>query len=325
MQEGSYQRRGPEVSLANAKDAYLAFLTTEGRAKGTRTRYTGELRTLVEFCAGQRVTRLSKVTPAIMDAYRAERRKVCQLPTINHESMVIKQFLRWCQSRALITVNPLASYRVAKVIPRKRPAPTLEEVQAALANSPAWLRRILTTLAFAGIRIGELRHLLVEDVDLKENWIHVESREGAETKTKRPRKIPIHPVLRQMLVEHSSGGPWFFTAAPSTDYPEGGHWISPKGINEEFQKVAEGLGLPVGLKDNGYTVHSLRHFFETFSINSRIPQRVVDTWMGHQGDRSMGRVYYELTDDESQKFMQEVPFSLGTDARDPGRRNQTQE
>ena len=72
------------------------------------------------------------------------------------------------------------------------------------------------------------------------------------------------------------------------------------------------MGLPVGLKENGYTIHSLRHFFETFAVNSRIPQPVVDAWMGHQGVRSMGKVYYELADAESQRFMGEVPFSLGT-------------
>ena len=78
--------------------------------------------------------------------------------------------------------------------------------------------------------------------------------------------------------------------------------------------MAAAVGLPVGLKENGYTIHSLRHFFETFAVNSRIPQPVVDTWMGHQGVRSMGKVYYELADAESQRFMGEVPFSLGTSA-----------
>jgi len=33
--------------------------------------------------------------------------------------------------------------------------------------------------------------------------------------------------------------------------------------------------------------------------------------MGHQSDRSMGNVYYTLTDAESQRFMNKVPFSLG--------------
>jgi len=43
-----------------------------------------------------------------------------------------------------------------------------------------------------------------------------------------------------------------------------------------------------------------------------------------QSDRSMGAVYYTLTDAESQRFMNEVPFSLDTDAGEDGHENQTQ-
>jgi len=325
LQGETFQPRKPEASLIKARDMYLAFLTTEGRAKRTLIRYKGELRTFLDFCDRRRVKRFSAVTPAIIDAYRAERRKTRLLVTVNHECMVIKGFFRWCQSRELMTVNPLAGYRVAKAVPKKRPAPTLQEVQAVLVNSPRWLRRILATLVFTGMRIGELQHLLVNDVDLGGNWIHVESREGAETKTRRARKVPIHPTLRQILTEdRRQRGPWYFTAATSRRFPAGDHWVSPKRINDAFLRIAEGLGLPVGRKSNGYTVHSLRHFFETFAVNSRIPQRVVDTWMGHQSDRSMGAAYYTLTDAESQRFMNEVPFSLGTDAGEDGHQNQTQ-
>jgi len=210
-----------------------------------------------------------------------------------------------------MAVNLLANYRVPKPISRKRPSPKLEHVQAILAIAPPRLQRILATLAFAGPRIGELRYLLVEDIDRTDGWIRVESREGAETKTHRSRKIPIHPALREILGEQRPAGRWFFTAARSADRLEGGHPIALKKINKQFKKLAAAMGLPVGVKNNGYTIHSLRHFFETFTVNSRIPQPVVDIWMGHQGVQSMGKVYYELADEESQRFMREVPFSLG--------------
>jgi integrase len=314
LQEGTYQSRGPEVTIAAARDSFLAFVAMEGRALNTRNRYAAELRTFLNFCESRKITRLSRVTPLVVDAYRAERRKTCSPTTVFMETMVVKQFFRWCQSRRLIALNPLAGYRVPKVISKKRPSPTLEDVQAILSVSRPRLQRILATLAFGGPRIGELRQLRADDVDLTDGWIHVESREGAETKTHRSRKIPIHPVLREILKEQHSAGPWFFTTARSGNRPEDSHQIAPRKINKQFQKVAAALGLPVGLKENGYTIHSLRHFFETFTVNSRIPQPVVDIWMGHQGIRSMGKVYYELADAESQRFMHEVPFSLGISA-----------
>lgn len=36
----------------------------------------------------------------------------------------------------------------------------------------------------------------------------------------------------------------------------------------------------------GFVIHSLRHFFETFAVNAGIPQRVIDTWLGHRSDKS---------------------------------------
>lgn len=36
------------------------------------------------------------------------------------------------------------------------------------------------------------------------------------------------------------------------------------------------LGVRVGRKDDGLVIHSLRHYFETCCVNSRVPQLVVD-------------------------------------------------
>jgi integrase len=311
LQEGSFARPSREMKPADASRSYQEFLKTEGRAKRTLTRYAGELREFLCFCERRRVKRLSAITPAIMDGYRAERRQNRELTTVNHETIV---------------VNPLAGYRVGKAVAKKRPAATLLEVQRVLAQSPLWLRPILATLAFTGVRIGELQHLRVEDVDLVGLWVHVESREGAETKTRRSRKIPMHPTLQRLLAEHRRGrGPWFFTAGPSEQFPAGDHGIAPKKINDAFTRIAGRLGLVVGRKNNGYTIHSLRHFFETFAVNNRIPQRVVDLWMGHRSDRSMGAVYYTLTDAESQRFMNELPLVLQPELGDSGAQQQFNE
>ena len=42
-------------------------------------------------------------------------------------------------------------------------------------------------------------------------------------------------------------------------------------------------------------------------MNTGIPQRVIDTWLGHRSDKSMAAVY-KLGDEESQAFVIKVPF-----------------
>jgi integrase len=73
------------------------------------------------------------------------------------------------------------------------------------------------------------------------------------------------------------------------------------------------VGRPAGL-----AIHSLRHFFETFCANAGIPQRAVDTWLGHHSDKSMAAVYYRLRDEDSQAFILRVPFGAGEPAADAG-------
>ena len=72
--------------------------------------------------------------------------------------------------------------------------------------------------------------------------------------------------------------------------------------------MAESLSLPVGRKNGGFVVHSLRHFFRSFCTNKGIPERVIDLWQGHVGTRTTGAIYYHLTAAESQEFMRKVPF-----------------
>lgn len=99
-----------------------------------------------------------------------------------------------------------------------------------------------------------------------------------------------------------------FRQVTSKRYPDGAHHINTKHLNDRFQRLAKRLGMPTGRKQQGLVIHSLRQCFETFTVNAGIPQRVVDIWMGHTGRKSMGALYYHLTDQQSQTFMTQVPF-----------------
>ena len=81
--------------------------------------------------------------------------------------------------------------------------------------------------------------------------------------------------------------------------------------------------MPIG-REAGYTLHALRRFFETHCINSGVPQRAVDVWMGHRSDKSMGAIYYSLSDADSQGMMSKIPVSLDTDASEFNQQPETQ-
>ena len=319
LADGTYQPPPPEAAIDKTVEDYLTYLATENRARKTLVKYRGILTTFTEFLAAHRVTLLHQFTAIHFDHFRAERKKDHHAKTMYTEGVVIKQYLKWCKSRKLIRENPIADFKLVKPPLAPKDGPSLPQINAILASSRGMLMQMLAVLAFTGMRSGELQRLRKEDMDLAGNWLHIVSRAGAETKTRCSRKVPLHPRLRAILEKKAkAAGPWLFTSVASRKFPAGGHWISTRKLNERFKRLLERLALPVG-RDTGFTIHSLRHSFETICVNAGIPQRVIDTWLGHSADKSMAAVYYRLQDEDSQAFMKKVPFGTGKPAADAGK------
>jgi integrase len=80
--------------------------------------------------------------------------------------------------------------------------------------APDWAFPVHFTLATTGLRVGELTHLLIEDVDLGGGWLHVRNKTelGWRVKTGNERCVPLLPevvaVLRAVVGERR-GGPVF--------------------------------------------------------------------------------------------------------------------
>lgn len=314
LTQGTYQQPPPAVAVRQAIDDYMTYLRTESRARKTVVKYQGVLDLFLAFLAQQRITKLGQVTANHFDRYRAERMANRHRKTVYCEGVIIKQLLKWAKGRKLIVENPLADVRLEKPPMEPKEGPSLEQLNALLAAAEEPLRSQLAVLALTGMRSGELQRLRREDVDLFKGWIHIRSRPGAETKTRESRKVPIHPRLRAVLEGlPTSTHPWLFCAAPSKKFPRGGHHMSTKRLNEQFTRLVGKLDMPVG-RESGFVIHSLRHFFETFTVNAGIPQRAIDAWLGHSSDKSMAAVYYRLRDEESQSFMIKVPFGTGVSA-----------
>jgi integrase len=261
---------------------------------------------------------LNQVTATHFDRFRTERRADHHVKSLYCEGVIIKQLTKWAKSRRLIAENLLAEIKLSKPPLEPKAGPTIDQVDQILTALDDRVRPMIAMLALTGMRAGEVQRLRIEDVDLAGNWIQVRSRPGAETKTRESRRIPLHLRLVSVLKDFPRRQyGWFFASGASAKYPNGDHEINIKRLNEQFQRTVDRLGQPSG-RETGFTLHSLRHFFETFTVNAGIPQRVIDTWLGHRSDKSMASVYYRLSDEESQLFMSRVPFGTGLPAADAG-------
>jgi len=77
--------------------------------------------------------------------------------------------------------------------------------------SSAWALPIHFTLAKTGLRVGELTHLLIEELDLEEEWLYVRNKTelGWRVKTGNERAVPLLPevvtVLRSVIGKRQAG------------------------------------------------------------------------------------------------------------------------
>jgi integrase len=313
---GDLQPKLIPMALDKAIAAYVEHVKTENRRPKTVTKYKGFFEVFQTFATADNVLRVSQVTLTLVDKYRAFRKPTLSKKSMHNEAVMLKTFLKWAKLRKYIKENPLAEAKFERPRLEPRGGPTQAQVEKILKTTCEPRLTQYAVLAYTGMRSGELQRLTAGDVDLAGGWIHIVSREGAETKTGYSRKVPIHPKLKPFLTALLKTGPWLFTAPASRKYPEGGHWINTKRLNDDFLTLLKAVGAAAGRKTGGFSIHSLRNSFETICVNAGIPQRVVDTWLGHRTDKSMGSVYYKLTDEDSQKFILKVPLGTGASAAD---------
>lgn len=310
--DGEYAAPRKPLRIADAVRRYLDSKRAENRKPKTLVKYTTELTNFAEYLEAAGVAMLDQLRPEHFEKYRSARSEKRSAKTLHVHGTIIKQFCKWCIERELLQKDPLRSIKLSAPYVPPKIAPTKPQVDAILAKLRQPAKAQVALLAYTGLRAEELAMLRPQDVDLAGGWIHVVGKEGWTPKTQQARKVPIHPVLGHIMTEYVKTVPaerrWFFCAGASREYPAGNHVINAKKLNDAFQQLARALGFLTGRKAGGLVLHSLRHFFETQAVDSRIPQFVIDAWMGHVGHRGTGRQYYWLNDAKSQEFIRQVAF-----------------
>jgi len=178
--------------------------------------------------------------------------------------------------------------RTTFTIPSPRQPGTLpallsrEEVQRLIAQAPNLKHRtmLLTTYA-AGLRLNEVLHLHVTDIDSDRMTIRVEQGKGG-----RDRYTVLSPHLVEALRAYwkvERPATWLF---PSARRPQP---MDPSGLQRTYQVAKRRAGIT---KPGG--IHALRHAFATHLLEAGVDIHTIQRLLGH-GHISTTTRYFQLT------------------------------
>jgi site-specific recombinase XerD len=206
------------VSPSQFVSAFLDYTThVQKLALRTQDRYRAALDRFKEFAADANIAFIDAVADTTVEDFvrwlrgqrrprngmRTERARLAPYKTggIKFILSTCRTAFHWAARRRMLppyAANPFARFGIDRLkseddAPEARAIFTPEQEQAFFAACDDWQRPIYTTLAAYGMRIGELNHLLIEDMDFSSGVIYIRSKPEMlwSIKTRRRRDLPL--------------------------------------------------------------------------------------------------------------------------------------
>ncbi len=273
-------------------DEFQAYLLAEDRSPVTIAGYVGDVRLFARWYQENYGEALApeKLTNEAVRGYKQHLLDQANKPkTINRRLAALAAYAHWLEQAGYVKNmrNPVQGVKAVKEtalapkwLDRKQRAALLrtvdKEIEDAMRRYPRlrlmYLRdaAIVKLILFAGLRVGEIIQLRMNDVILEERKGSVIVREGKGTKR---REIPLNMKARKALFDYLAMRP----DISSNDLFLGqrNEGVQSKTIQRAVQRFAKKAGL------NNVTPHTLRHSFAKALIDAGVSLEKVATLLGH--------------------------------------------
>jgi integrase/recombinase XerC len=193
----------------------------------------------------------------------------------------LRTFYRFLLREGVVEKSPVAALRTPK--PERRLPAVLDEPEAAaLVEAPAAGgvpgtrdHALLECLYGAGLRVSELAHLDLPDVDLEEGVAHVRSGKGRKDRVA-PLGRRAVDAIRAHLPERERRLRELGRASPALFLNKDGRRLDVRSVRRRLRRwlPQAGIAKPV-------SPHTLRHSFATHLLNRGADLRSVQELLGH--------------------------------------------
>jgi len=211
--------------------------------------------------------------------------------TIARRLATLRSFYKFLVKSEAITSSPVTAVRTPKQVKRLPRCLNVEEISA-LMDSPDTTtmlgcrdKAILETIYSAGMRVGELVALDVEDLDEIGQTVRIQGKGRKERigslGSKALEAITDYLAKRGEEVGQVSKGPLFVSKS--------GRRVTPRCVRRRLDLHSRAAGI-----DTHVSPHALRHSFATHMLNAGADLRSVQEMLGHES-LSTTQIYTHLT------------------------------
>ncbi len=221
------------------------------------------------FLPRVQVNKLSKITPQMLEKYKAKRLESVKKITVNRDLITIKAMLNKAVEWGYLDKSPAERIKLFRI--RSDPRPRFlnkEEIEKLLHSCTKGLFPFVYTALNTGMRKSELIHLRWQDIDLDNREITVCSRQDWQSKSGKSRTIGINDNLFRFLKKYKHQKSEYVFCTKDGN-------LLVNNLNRRFRNAAKRAGL------TGVCIHTLRHTFASRLIMRGVPLVTVSKLLGH--------------------------------------------
>ncbi len=262
-------------------DRFLHHLAVEkGLSQNTLDAYARDLQGYADLVRERGISGVEEITAEhTRNYFQAMRSRGLSPRSTARALSTLKGFHKFLLQEQAVKENPLRRLRSPRVTPRLPSVLTAGEVEGLLRQpNPSDARGIrdramLELMYAAGLRVSELIHLTVNDVNLEVGYVRTRG------KGSRERIVPIGKAAGQALKGYLEGprrlSP-FRSSQPTLFVGTRGRGITRQGFWKILKRYAQTAGIHKRI-----TPHMLRHSFATHLLEGGADLRSVQSMLGH--------------------------------------------
>jgi integrase/recombinase XerD len=284
-------------------DRYVNYLLVEkGLARATIESYAGDLDKFIKFLALHKITSIADTDSAVILKYLLHLRdKKISARSRARNLVTIRGFYKFLVHEKVLATDPARMIDLPKTGLKLPDVLSVEEIMS-MINAPDMATSrglrdaaMLELLYAAGLRVSELIHVKLQDVNLEVGFVRTMGKGSKE------RVVPIGAHAREKISDYLSNARPLLLKHHASHYLFVAHAGKPM-TRQGFWKLLKKYSVIAGIEKE-ITPHSFRHSFASHLLEGGADLRSVQMMLGHV-DISTTQIYTHVARDHLKQLHQ---------------------